>query len=233
MPEREVKFVILLTVFISCIAVLNVISAKLWNFSLGTLELTISGGIIAYWFTFPVTDVVAEVFGRKRAQMVVWLGFLANLLVVLLTQIAIRLPAAEIYAHQEAFRTVLGAVPVIVLASLTAYIVAQSHDVWAFHFWRRVTRGRHLWLRNNLSTMSSQLLDSLVFNGIAFGLFGTVGLGIKEFIGMTLGYWLFKVLVAVCDTPVVYLLIYWFTGRWGPADEGACREEPLPEPQPE
>jgi uncharacterized integral membrane protein (TIGR00697 family) len=233
MPEREVKFVLLLTVFISCISVLNVISAKLWNFSLGPLELTISGGIIAYWFTFPVTDVVAEVFGRQRAQLVVWLGFLANLLVVLLTQVAIHLPAAEMYAHQEAFRTVLGAVPVIVLASLTAYLVAQSHDVWAFHFWRRVTRGRHLWLRNNLSTVSSQLLDSLVFNGIAFGLFGAVELSVMEFVGMTLGYWLFKVLVAVCDTPVVYLLIYWFTGRWGPADEAAGLDERLPQHQPE
>lgn len=233
MEVREAKFVLLLTVFISCISVLNVISAKLWTFGIGPLQLVISGGIIAYWFTFPVTDVVAEVFGRKRAQMVVWLGFLANLIVVLLSQMAIHLPPADLYPHQEAFQTVLGAVPVIVFASLCAYLIAQSHDVWAFHFWKRVTRGRHLWLRNNLSTMSSQLIDSLVFNGIAFWLFGTAAIGFKEFIGMSLGYWLFKVGVAMLDTPVVYALIYWFTGKWGPADEAESLPERLPAHQPE
>jgi len=215
MDPQEKKFAILLAVFIACISILNLISAKLWVFALGGLELTISAGIIAYWFTFPVTDVVAEVFGRARAQLVVWLGFLANLLILLLAQIAIVLPPAEaLYPHQQAFATVMGAVPIIVLASLTAYLAAQSHDVWAFHFWRKVTKGKHLWLRNNLSTMSSQLVDSLVFNGIAFWLFADERMGLGAFISMTIGYWLFKVLIAVIDTPVVYLLIYWFTGKW-------------------
>lgn len=209
MEQKEAKFALMLTVFIACISVLNIVSAKLWTFSMGGLELTISGGIIAYWITFPVTDVVAEVFGRKRAQLVVWMGFLANVLVVLLTQVAIRLPAAEIYAHQEAFGTVLGAVPVIVFASLVAYLLAQTHDVWAFHFWKKVTKGRHLWLRNNLSTVSSQLLDSVIFNGIAFGLFGGGQIGWSGLVAMTLGYWGFKVVIALLDTPLVYALIYW------------------------
>lgn len=219
MAPRELKFVILLSVFISCISVLNVISAKLWQFSVYGWELSISGGILAYWFTFPVTDVVAEVFGHRRARLVVWLGFLANLLVVLITQIAIRLPPAPVYKDQEAFATTLGAVPVIVVASLAAYLIAQSHDVWAFRFWRKVSKGRHLWLRNNLSTMSSQLLDSLIFNGIAFGLFGSGDISVLALLNMTLGYWLFKVAVALVDTPVVYLLVYWFTGSWSVARE--------------
>jgi len=210
METKEAKFAFLLTVFIASISILNVVSAKLWTFGLLGLDLTISGGIIAYWITFPVTDVVAEVFGRKRAQLVVWLGFLANVLVVMLTQMAIRLPAADIYAHQEAFGAVLGAVPVIVFASLAAYLTAQTHDVWAFHFWKKVTNGRHLWLRNNLSTISSQLLDSVIFNGIAFGLFGGGAIGWPGLIMMTVGYWGFKVVIAVMDTPLVYLLIYWF-----------------------
>ena len=210
METKEAKFAFLLTVFIASISILNVVSAKLWTFGLWGLDLTISGGIIAYWITFPVTDVVAEIFGRKRAQLVVWLGFLANVLVVMLTQMAIRLPAADIYAHQEAFGTVLGAVPVIVFASLAAYLAAQTHDVWAFHFWKKRTNGRHLWLRNNLSTISSQLLDSVIFNGIAFGLFGGGAIGWQGLIMMTVGYWGFKVVIAVMDTPLVYLLIYWF-----------------------
>jgi uncharacterized integral membrane protein (TIGR00697 family) len=212
MDSKETKFAILLTAFIACISVLNVISAKLWVLEVGGLTLTLSGGIIAYWLTFPITDVVGEVFGRKRAQLVVWLGFFANVIVLLLTQTAIHLPPSEIYQHQESFGTVLGAVPVIVFASLTAYLIAQSHDVWAFEFWRKVTKGKHLWVRNNLSTMSSQLIDSLIFNGIAFGLFGSGVLSWTELLTMTLGYWLFKVAVALLDTPLVYALIYWLNG---------------------
>lgn len=213
MPDRELKFVVLLSVFITCMAFVNVISAKLWTFA----GLTISGGIIAYWLTFPITDVVGEIFGRARAQLVVWLGFGANVLVLSLSQVAIHLPPAPVYGQQQEFGLILGAVPVIVLASLTAYLCAQSHDVWAFGFWRRMTGGRHLWLRNNLSTFSSQFIDSLVFNGIAFWLFAEVRMPLGDFAAMTLGYWLFKVAIAVMDTPVVYGLVHWLR-----------RDEPAP-----
>lgn len=196
---------VMLTVFIACMSFINVVSAKLWSVA----GLTISGGIMAYWLTFPITDVVGEVFGRRRALLVVWLGFAANVLVLILSQVAIRLPPSPIYPDQAAFSTVLGAVPVIVLASLAAYLTAQTHDVWAFDFWRRVTGGRHLWLRNNLSTVGSQLLDSLVFNGIAFWVLAETRMPVAEFLAMTLGYWAFKVAIAVCDTPVVYALVHW------------------------
>ncbi len=205
LPAIELKFIILVCLFVTCMSFINVVSAKLWNFA----GLTISGGIMAYWFTFAVTDVVGEVYGRKRALLVVWLGLAANLLVLLLSQIAMHLPAADSYPHQTALETVLGAVPLIVLASLTAYVLAQMHDVWAFDYWKRVTKGRHLWLRNNLSTMTSQLIDSIVFNGIAFYAFASERMSLAAFASMTFGYWLFKVGVAIMDTPLVYLLVAW------------------------
>lgn len=215
MPLIEKKFLIMVTVFLACIGILNVISAKLWLFPFFGGEFAFSAGIIAYALTFPVTDVVGEVFGRERASFVVWMGFLANGVVLFLSQVAVVLPpAAALYPNQEAFATVLGAVPVIVFASLSAYLLAQLHDVWAFHFWKRVTRGRHLWLRNNLSTMSSQLIDSLIFNFIAFWLFAEEKMGLGAFLGMTTGYWLFKVSIAIVDTPLVYVLVRWLTGRW-------------------
>ncbi len=145
----------LLTVFIACMSFINVVSAKLWTVA----GLTISGGIMAYWLTFPITDVVGEVFGRGRALLVVALGFAANVVILLMSQLAIALPPSPAYQDQAAFSTVLGAVPLIVGASLLAYLVAQTHDVWAFEFWKRRTGGRHLWLRNNLSTVGSQLID--------------------------------------------------------------------------
>ena len=205
MKPRELMFVILLTVFIASMAFINIVSAKLWTF----MGLTISGGIMAYWLTFPITDVVGEIYGRARAQLIVWLGFGANLLVLGMSQLAIILPPASGYTHQTELETVLGAVPVIVLASLSAYLCAQSHDVWAFAFWKRVTKGRHLWLRNNLSTITSQLIDSIVFNGIAFWILAPTKMTFEVFITMTLGYWAFKVAIAFFDTPIVYGLVYW------------------------
>lgn len=205
MNRLELKFLILVCVFIACMSFINVVSAKLWSF----YGLTVSGGIIAYWLTFPITDAIGEVFGTRRAFMVVWLGFMANLLVLLLTQIAIYLPAADVYSDQAALESVLGAVPVIVAASLLAYLCAQLHDVWAFGFWKKVTKGKALWLRNNLSTASSQLLDSVIFNFVAFYLFGSDNMSVSNFISMTLGYWLFKIGIAILDTPVVYFLVFW------------------------
>ena len=78
MKPRELMFTILLTIFIACMAFINIVSAKLWTF----MGLTISGGIMAYWLTFPITDVVGEIYGRARAQLIVWLGFVAYLLVL-------------------------------------------------------------------------------------------------------------------------------------------------------
>ena len=205
LPAHEIKFMIMLCVFITCMSFINVVSAKLWDFA----GLTISGGIMAYWLTFPVTDVVGEIFGRRRAFLVVWLGFLANVLVVLLSQSAMRLPAAESYTDQLALERVLGAVPLIVVASLAAYLLAQLHDVWAFDFWKKVSKGKHLWLRNNLSTMSSQLIDSLVFNSIAFYIFAVDRMSAAAFVSMTVGYWVFKMGIALIDTPIVYLLVHW------------------------
>ncbi|MEM7673648.1 MAG: queuosine precursor transporter [Verrucomicrobiota bacterium] len=215
MPPKEKKFIILLTVFIAVLSILNVISGKL--FELPFFGMTISAGIICYWLSFPITDVVSEVYGRGRAQLLVWMGFWANLIVLLLSYFAVKLPPSDFWGNQEAFATTLGSVWKIVLASLLAYLAAQSHDVWAYHFWKSKTNGKHMWLRNNLSTVSSQLIDSLVFNGIAFYLLGE--LSTIEFLKGVVGYWLLKVVIAALDTPLVYTLHYWLTGKWSPGVE--------------
>lgn len=195
----------LLTVFITCMSFINVVSAKLSS----VMGLSVSAGIVAYWFTFPVTDVVGELYGRRLALSFVAFGLVANVLIVFLSQVAVALPPSPFYEDQAALETVLDAVPLIVFASLAAYLLAQVNDVLVFDRVRRLTGGRHLWLRNNLSTMSSQFIDSLTFNGIAFFAFAAERMPVGEFVAMTVGYWLFKVGIAVVDTPVVYLLVHW------------------------
>lgn len=164
-------------------------------------RLVVPAGVLAYCLTFLITDVISEIWGKERAQTVVMGGFITLVLVFLLTGISILWPPASFWPHQKAYETILGSSARIMVASLTAYLFSQYHDVWAFHFWKRVTSDRFLWLRNNASTIVSQLLDSVVFITIAF--YGSMPL-----VPLILGQWVVKVGIAALDTPFVYLLVY-------------------------
>ncbi|MEE9201884.1 MAG: queuosine precursor transporter, partial [Dehalococcoidia bacterium] len=169
--SREGKLILLSSLFVGALLVANFIAVKL--VSVGPF--LVPAGVIAYPLTFLLTDTIAEVYGKGTARRVVWAGFGVNLIAVAMVMVALRLPPAPFYEGEAAFRATLGMVPRIVLASLVAYLVSQHHDVLAFHFWRRRTRGRYLWFRNNASTIVSQLLDTVLFITIAFA--GTMPLG--------------------------------------------------------
>ena len=178
------------------------ISAKITTL----IGLTFTVGAFAYAVTFPITDTISEVYGRKEAQTLVYLGFIAYLMVVVYSQIAVYLPSADFWSdNQTAYETVIGLVPRIVIASFISYTVSQYHDVWAFHFWKKVTNGKYLWVRNNASTMSSQVIDTIIFVTIAF--YGVVPNDVL--VNMMIGQFLIKILIAVVDTPVVYMLVSW------------------------
>jgi len=191
--------VVLATLFVTCLLVANIIAVKL--VSIGGW--VIPAGIIAYPFTFLFTDVISELYGRRTASRVIWLGFGANILMVILVFGGRLLPPASFWENQSAYESLLGMVPRIVLASMGAYLISQHHDVFAFHFWRRKTKARFLWLRNNASTMVSQALDTGVFITVAF--WGTVPMGILA--NMLLSQYIIKLIIAACDTPFCYLLV--------------------------
>ena len=163
--------------------------------------IVVPAGVLAYCLTFPITDVISEVWGKEEAQSVVMGGFITLVLSFVLTSASIVWPPASFWPHQQAYQTILGSSARIMVASLTAYLFSQYHDVWAFHFWKRVTTERFLWLRNNASTIVSQLLDSVVFITIAF-------YGSLPVIPLIFGQWVVKVGIALLDTPFVYLLVY-------------------------
>jgi len=190
---------VLATLFTTCLLVANIIAVKL--ISIGGW--VVPAGVIAYPLTFLFTDVIAELYGRKITSRVVWVGFGANLLMVVLVFGGKLLPPAPVWEGQPAYESILGMVPRIVLASMVAYLISQHHDVFAFHFWRRKTKARFLWLRNNASTMVSQGLDTGLFITIAF--WGTVPTGIL--LNMLLTQYVIKLAIAVCDTPFCYLLV--------------------------
>ena len=191
--------VVLATLFITCLLVANIIAVKL--VSIGGW--VVPAGIIAYPLTFLFTDVIAELYGRRIASRVVWVGFGANILMVILVFWGRLLPPASFWENQPAYESILGMVPRIVLASMMAYLISQHHDVFAFHFWRQKTKARFLWLRNNASTMVSQVLDTGIFITIAF--WGIVPTGILA--NMLLTQYIIKLAIAAVDTPFCYLLV--------------------------
>jgi uncharacterized integral membrane protein (TIGR00697 family) len=162
-------------------------------------------GNIVYATSFLVTDILSENYGKQEAKKAVWIGFFSLISMALLMNLALYFKPLEgdefaVITH-EATTTIFKLMPRIALASLAAYLLSQRHDVWAFHFWKkRFHKENQLWLRNNLSTMVSQLIDSLVFVIIAF--YGVYETGILLEIFITT-YFL-KWIVAAADTPFVY-----------------------------
>ncbi len=162
-------------------------------------------GNIVYASSFLVTDILSENYGKEEAKKAVWIGFFSLIAMTLLMNLALAfLPLSgdefATTAH-SATSTIFSLMPRIAIASLAAYFLSQRHDVWAFHFWKkRFPKNSQLWLRNNLSTMVSQLIDSIVFVLIAFwGVFETSVLA-EIFITT----YLLKFVVAAADTPFVY-----------------------------
>jgi uncharacterized integral membrane protein (TIGR00697 family) len=200
--SQETKRLILYTAYISVLTVSLLISAKITTL----IGLTFTVGAFAYAITFPITDTISEVYGRKEAQTLVYLGFIAYLMVVLYSQLAVYLPSANFWQeNQDAYETVIGLVPRIVIASFISYTISQYHDVWAFHFWKKITNGKHLWLRNNASTISSQIIDTVIFVTIAF--YAVVPNNVL--VEMMIGQFLIKMIIAIVDTPIVYMLVSW------------------------
>jgi uncharacterized integral membrane protein (TIGR00697 family) len=200
--------VVLSTLFVTCLITANIIAVKLVSIG-GWI---VPAGVIAYPLTFLFTDVITELYGRRTASRVVWLGFGANILMVILVFGGKLLPAAPFWEGQPAYESILGMVPRIVLASMVAYLISQHHDVFAFHFWREKTRARFLWLRNNASTMVSQALDTGLFITIAF--WGTVPNSVL--VNMLITQYLIKLGIAALDTPFCYLLVHLLKGKVSP-----------------
>jgi hypothetical protein len=170
------------------------------------LGVTATLGNIVYASSFLITDILSENYGKQAARRVVYFGLAVIIGFTLLMNLA-RLfePAADDFAH-ESLSVIFGFLPRIAVASLAAYLVSQLHDVWAYAFWKRRFDGiRTIWIRNNLSTMVSQLVDTLVFTTIAFA--GVFSVGV--FLEIVLTTYLLKVIVAAADTPFVYLATWW------------------------
>jgi len=207
--RAEKAYFILAAIFLSALITSNLIFQKFFHWSpFGWFTFELSVGILPYPITFIVTDVVSEIYGKKRANQVVFIGFVASLFTLLIVVLANAVPATNWSpVNDESFTHVFGFTVVAVGASMAAYLIAQLIDVQLFHFWRNLTKGKHLWLRNNASTFSSQLVDTLV---VLLILCSLDVIAWNKFNTLLINGFLFKILVAAADTPIVYAVVWLF-----------------------
>ncbi len=232
--RREGVFLVLSGVFLGTLAMLNILGItrfiKLYEIDFdpavpGVTAFAVAVGVLPYPVTFLCTDFISELYGRRRASMVVWVGLLLNVWVVLILWLGGVLPGFEARgADGGLVLDEAGRAPVFfevramafgaVAASMIAYLVAQLVDVHVFHFWKRLTRGKHLWIRNNGSTLVSQIVDTTAvilithFYAHALPVNEDAGIWGQLLVFIWTGY-VFKMLAALLDTPVFVLGTRW------------------------
>ncbi len=211
--DKKSQALIALTgLFIASLTASNFLAAKIFSAEILGFTVAAPAAVLAYALTFTFTDIISEVYGKRAAGFIVKIGFASQILVLAYIAFALKVPIAPFSpVSEEAYGKVVASSNYIIAASLVAYLISQHHDVWAFHLWKEKTRGRWLWLRNNASTLVSQLLDTLIFISLAFhvlpSLAGDAGavVGLNVLWSIIVGQYIVKVLIALLDTPLVYL----------------------------
>ncbi|PIX61890.1 hypothetical protein CO057_02065 [Candidatus Uhrbacteria bacterium CG_4_9_14_0_2_um_filter_41_50] len=205
---QENKVRLLLGIFVGLLIGMNLIGGKI----ITVLGISVSVAIFMTPLTFLITDIIEEVMGKKTAQSFIYIGVAALLMTLVYTAVFVILDPAERYEFNDAYVTIFGVSIRMIIASIIAFVVSQTHDVWAFEFWKKKTHGKMLWLRNNASTMVSQVIDTLLFMMIAFyGISDKFTFGF--IITLAIPYYLFKIAFAALDTPFVYLGARWLKGK--------------------
>ncbi len=208
MNQMERKTQVLLALFVSSMVIVNTLGSKITTL----FGVRVSVGIFFVPLLFLITDIIGEVHGRKRAQFFVKVssGILIFMFVMIL--LCIKLPANPTWGNQAQYELIFGSSLRMTFASIVSFMISQFYDVFAFDFFKAKTKGRHLWLRNNLSTMTSQFIDTTIFMFLAFYHISpkfTTGF----IFSLIIPYWIFKVAFALLDTPLCYIGVRWLKGE--------------------
>jgi len=207
---KEQLYLVLSGIFIASLVTCNLIANKFVTVDLGFKVFIVSAGILPYPLTFLVTDLISELYGQRKANLVVFSGFIASLFVLLFLWLGGQFNSIpESLVNDEIYNSVFQNAWRLIAASMIAYLFAQFVDVRIFHFWKKLTDGKHLWLRNNGSTIVSQLVDTTLVICILFvGVWNT-----DQILSAIIDGWIFKMLMALLDTPIIYGIIYLLKGK--------------------
>ena len=204
MKKIELKTDILLGFFVCALILANTLGNKITTI----FGVRVSVGIFFIPILFLITDIVSEVLGKKKAQEFVYISIFVLIFTLIMMYIAIKMPPNETWGNQEAFASVFSSNLRMIIASVIAFIISQFHDVWVFNLLKKKTKGKYLWLRNNVSTIASQFIDTTIFMFIAFYKINP-GFTASFIVSLIIPYFIFKVVFALLDTPLCYLGVKW------------------------
>ncbi|OUT74144.1 MAG: transporter [Synechococcus sp. TMED19] len=223
--RRDLTFLVLSGLFLGTMAMLNILGLTRFVTlgAIGGWPLIVAVGALPYPLTFLCTDLISEIWGEKKASQLVWVGLLLNGWIVFILWLGGVLPGSDSSTYFEVQRLAFGSVG----ASMVAYMTAQFTDVRLFHFWKKLTNGRALWLRNNGSTLISQLVDTSAvvlishFAGDVLPIDASLPV-LPQLLNLIAAGYVFKLIAALIDTGPFYLLVNWLR-RWldvpGPGNE--------------
>ncbi|MFT5440986.1 MAG: putative integral membrane protein (TIGR00697 family) [Myxococcota bacterium] len=229
--RRERVFLVLAGLFLGSMTMLNILGVSRFidlsfSFMGMNVPMALAVGVLPYPITFLCTDFISELYGRERANLVVWVGLMLNVFVVGFLWLGGALPPLVEFdaatglpptdAYDYAFFRIRHLTMGAVGASMIAYIAAQFCDVYLFHFWKRLTQGRHLWLRNNGSTLVSQLVDTVAvitithFYAHAIPVDPDSPIWPQLWVFIASGY-VFKLTIALVDTVPFYIGVHYLS----------------------
>ena len=198
-PEIDFKLVTFISIFVGLLVGMNLLGGKI----ITIFGIAASVAVFMVPLTFAITDIATELYGRRFSRQLTLAGMLALVVLMIYSAVFVLLEPNPRFIHDEAYRTVFGSSLRIIIASIVAFTLAQLQDIFIFERIRQMTKGRWLWLRTNLSTFASELVDTTVFMFIAFYMV------IPKFdalfvVKMIIPYLLLKIVFAVLITPAVY-----------------------------
>jgi queuosine precursor transporter len=188
----------LIGLYVAFVLISNIIAYKIVELNFGFYTFYATAATLVFSVTFLMADIVNEKFGRRETQKMIFIAFITQIAVTFFIYIALTLPAAPFWNGQEFFSQVLGFAPRVILASWIAFLISENTDAYIFSFFKKLTKGKHLWMRNALSSLPSMILDTVVFVTIAF-------YGIQPLLPLIIGVTAIKWLVGIIDIPFMYL----------------------------
>ena len=194
------RFVFITALYVTCLLLSNLVAGKMWGIS---ESITLPAAVILFPVTYILGDVFTEVYGFKRARIVIWIGFFCSFFAVLVYLLTIALPAPAFFENQEAYAIVLGTTPRVAIASFLGYLFGEFSNSVILSRMKVATEGKHLWMRTIGSTIIGEAFDSIIFITVSFA--GTMET--KTLLFMILFQYLFKVLYEVACTPLTYFVI--------------------------
>ncbi len=196
---------LLVGLYVTFILVSQILAVKISLFDLGFQKFFVSSGVLVFSITFLLTDIVNEKFGRKETQKMIFIAFISQIAMVFFIYLGTIFPPAPFWKMQNNWEQIFGIVPKITIASWLAFLISENLDAYIYDMFKKITKGKHLWMRNVFSSIPALLIDSVIFTSLAF--YGTMPL-LSLIIGQTTIKWL----VCVINIPFMYLNRY-FLGK--------------------